>query len=589
MASRASRIGSQQHLTNIMKQRITYVVKKPEEFSPEQLDVKTDQKCPVFTIKNVDAAKEHRITLGLDELPDEVPHFLLTPTSDFPKLTSLQLSNLFQQWHELHIRWTSPLPYTSTPPFTSRVSAGLHIFFTPLASTPENALCNLLLFPSLKELKCSSTSESAIKLPMISERFSMSTSHQYYAFLDNSESMSNYFVQALCGEKGYGRCANTTAEMMIARYIDVDYDTISRAVVVTAGWPGDGESWTEEIGLPSKDATVEIGVLSHEGNADPEDIQFGGFLTVLGEDERPSMSQLPIFMPHVVQVWKANETTEATRFQTPTRHYPLLQPASNPTAPPSLHPLTYTTSFRHPTGLHPTLTLTFPAQHLEPPDRSCKLHTYLTLPSYLFIDRYQFSDALFLRSKNLRKLRSLAGATDLEAPDWVISQWGSAALFELSVPKPERMVPFDVQPGNGYKEYGIHPKDWNVSIPLHLRYLPASPASHTSVPVPWPVVFWACRAEDGGKHASNPFDRKHLGYESLFGPKTRFLHVEPGNGTGQMVEWIKVPVLDTRKAGWVEAGTVGTVVVAFLGLCWVLFGGMSGKNKVKRGEGKKTQ
>jgi hypothetical protein len=55
-----------------MKQRITYVVKNPDEFSPEQLEVKQSSKGPSFTIKNVDAAKEHRITLGLDELPDEV-------------------------------------------------------------------------------------------------------------------------------------------------------------------------------------------------------------------------------------------------------------------------------------------------------------------------------------------------------------------------------------------------------------------------------------------------------------------------------------------------------------------------------------
>lgn len=91
--------------------------------------------------------------------------------------------------------------------------------------------------------------------------------------------------------------------------------------------------------------------------------------------------------------------------------------------------------------------------------------------------------------------------------------------------------------------------------------------------------------------AANPFDRVHLGYEALFGPKTRFMHVEPvarGNGTGQLVEWINVPVLDTRKTGWVEAGTVGTVVVAFLGLCWVLFGRTGGKKDVVE-KGKKKQ
>lgn len=83
--------------------------------------------------------------------------------------------------------------------------------------------------------------------------------------------------------------------------------------------------------------------------------------------------------------------------------------------------------------------------------------------------------------------------------------------------------------------------------------------------------------------AANPFDRVHLGYEALFGPKTRFMHVQPAPGPNttrrQLVEWIDVPVLDTRRSGWVEAGTVGTVVIAFLGLCWVLFGAKGGDRK----------
>lgn len=229
----------------------------------------------------------------------------------------------------------------------------------------------------------------------------------------------------------------------------------------------------------------------------------------------------------------------------------------NPNTTPQLSPLRYKTSINRPSGLHPTLTLTLPSSHLTAPDPTCKLHTYLTLPSALFIDKYQFTDALFLTSANLVALRSLSGATDLEAPDWVIPQWGSAALFEVA--------------GNATSS------EHNVSIPLHLRYLPASPTTHTPVPVPWPVVFWACRADEGSKHAQNPFDRRHLGYETLFGPKTRFMHVQPSEDAPRLVETIDVPVLDTRKVGMVEAGTVGVVVVAFLGLCWVLFGRVGGR------------
>ncbi|KAH9872804.1 hypothetical protein J1614_005198 [Plenodomus biglobosus] len=536
-----------------MKQRITYVVEKPDDFSPDQLSVKNSQSSGSrFTLKGVSAAKEHRITLGLKELPEE-------------------LSKVFQQWHELHVRWASSTSQIATPPFTSRVSPGLHVFFTPLESTPENALCEQLHAIISADLKCSSTNESSIKLPILSERFSMSTTSQYYAFLNSISNLSENIATKFCkADEKY--CQKLAKELLTATSLDVDYDTISRAVVLTAAWPSapNGNGWSEDIVLPHKEATVEIGVLSHEPNADPEDIQFGGFLTVLGQDSAP----------------------KATRFQTPTRHYPLLDTTSRSLTP-QLHPLTYTTAFSQPTGLHPTLVLSFPKHHVTPPDPSCKLHTHLTLPSYLFIDKYQFNDALFLASKNLRSLRSLAGATDLEAPDWVVPQWGSAALFELAHPPPSKS---SQHPDNGSSQDTDTDTDtWTVSIPLHLRYLAAGPASHTRVALPWPVVFWACRADEGAKMSANPFDRVHLGYEALFGPKTRFMHVRPalgvdaasGEGQGALVEWIEVPVLDTRATWWVEGGTVGVVVVAFLGLCWVLFGRTGGAKKMR--EGKKKQ
>lgn len=86
--------------------------------------------------------------------------------------------------------------------------------------------------------------------------------------------------------------------------------------------------------------------------------------------------------------------------------------------------------------------------------------------------------------------------------------------------------------------------------------------------------------------SANPFDRRHLGYEALFGPKTRFMHVEPAPSVARLVEVLDVPVLDTRQTAWVESGTVGVVVLAFLGLCWMLFG-RSARRNVE--EGKKKQ
>jgi hypothetical protein len=77
-----------------------------------------------------------------------------------------------------------------------------------------------------------------------------------------------------------------------ATYLDIDYDAISHAVVLNAFWNKSprGPGWTEVIALPGKEETIEVGVLNHEPNPDPEDIAFSGFLTVLGQDDKPSTS-----------------------------------------------------------------------------------------------------------------------------------------------------------------------------------------------------------------------------------------------------------------------------------------------------------
>lgn len=209
------------------------------------------------------------------------------------------------------------------------------------------------------------------------------------------------------------------------------------------------------------------------------------------------------------------------------------------------------TSFNTPTGLHPTLKVTLPnpGSLATPPKGTCAIHTYLTLPSYLFIDRYPLSDALALRNHNLKALHSLSGATDLEAPDYLTPAWGSAALFEIDT-----------------SDAAVKgSKDFSFTVPLHLRYLSPNANGSQEVPVPDPVVFWACPAEEYGKFPSSPFDRVNLGYEGLFGPKTLFYHFVPQAGSsGELVQRVQVPVLDLSKAWYVEWGTVIAVLFGAL-------------------------
>lgn len=247
---------------------------------------------------------------------------------------------------------------------------------------------------------------------------------------------------------------------------------------------------------------------------------------------------------------------EPTLFSFPSRHHPLPDDAM------------YSVSFPHPTGLHPTMTLSLSPSSLNPPpapaDAACALHTYLTLPSLIFGDKYQLSttDPLFLNSHHLAALRAVFGETDLEAPDWAVGPWGSNWLFELATPEGSE---------KGQEE-------WNVTIPLHLRYLRPSKSGYRTAEVPWPVVFWACTAEGGTKMGINPFDRVNLGWEGLFGPKTMFYQIHPSSGGGdtgsRLVAKIEVPVLQLNEKG-IFANTktieLGTVIVILLGFGWVLW------------------
>lgn len=184
------------------------------------------------------------------------------------------------------------------------------------------------------------------------------------------------------------------------------------------------------------------------------------------------------------------------------------------------------------------------------------MHTYLTLPSYLFIDKYQFDDPLFLASQFLRRMRSISGETDLEAPDYVIKKWGSAALFELAHPAASQRTRHE----------------WKATIPLHLRYLQPTNGTGglTGVEVPWPVVFWACDAEEGLKMASSPFDRVNLGYDGLFGPRTMFYHVPPAPGA-RLLATLMVPVLDLAQADFINFGTIAAIIAGALWVSWMLF------------------
>ena len=62
----------------------------------------------------------------------------------------------------------------------------------------------------------------------------------------------------------------------------------------------------------------------------------------------------------------------------------------------------------------------------------------------------------------------------------------------------------------------------------------------------------------------------NLGYDGLFGPKTMFYHISPE--AGKLLKKVSVPVLDSDRSGYVQAGTAGVVLLGFVWVLWCLLG-----------------
>ena len=223
---------------------------------------------------------------------------------------------------------------------------------------------------------------------------------------------------------------------------------------MTAYWsPREWESTTIQNLAPSSGfkERIEVGVLSNEKPERPEEVKLAGYLMVLGESQEP----------------------KATMFSFPSKHHS--------------HDATYFTSWIEPTGLHPNLGLKIDNSIPPKSGEDCKLYAHLTLPRTVFADRYQFSDSIFLASKNLSNLTWASSPVDLEAPGYAEAAQVSSLLLELAPP---------ITPTN---------ESWTTEIPLHLRYLKPSKSGYRQAEIPTPMLFWGCEAE---LEWMNPFDRQ---------------------------------------------------------------------------------
>ena len=124
---------------------------------------------------------------------------------------------------------------------------------------------------------------------MISERFATSATYQYHHILPSLESLSTYVNEKICATKD-PRCLARASAIASADYLDIDYDSISQALVIRTYRHRSPEApgkWQEEVQAVDN-AKLEIGVLASEVATEVEKLKLGGFLAVIGEDEKLS-------------------------------------------------------------------------------------------------------------------------------------------------------------------------------------------------------------------------------------------------------------------------------------------------------------
>ncbi|POR35156.1 Protein PBN1 [Tolypocladium paradoxum] len=470
-----------------MRERVTFVHPRDAALDPKALSI---QQAGLLG-PSVESARQDRLTIALDELP-------------------LELAGLLQAYQELHLRWSSPLQHDTLEPFSSRLSPGLHVLYTPSKNGAHDSakLCSFLR--ALGPLDCMSS--EAFTNADTDERGDRGSSY-FYQELEDLSALVTSATQDICPELD-SICQSRLRSLYTAASLDISFDSATKALKVTAFWP----LREQVITVPSSSKRrTEVGILAKDAppNLEPHELGVSGVLSVLGEQKEPSPSL----------------------FAFPSRH--------------RLSDASFSSEFLTPTGLHPTLRLRLSDSKPPVEDAECAPHAYLTLPNTIFADRYQFEDGLFLASKNLTASRYTSLPVDLEAPAYTTKTWGSSVLLELAPPESEGT------------------QVWTAEVPLHLRYLKPSATGYVPIEVPYPAVFWACKSGSDVDFSTNPFDRLHLGYDGLFSPQTTFWHVNPQPETGRRImSSASVPVLKEEGAAWIG---LGTTAVVGLGFAWVLW------------------
>lgn len=168
---------------------------------------------------------------------------------------------------------------------------------------PSVTLCDLInaLLPDQAK-KCKSVPRSFSKPPILSGRFASTSTWQYFSYGPIGDQIGRLILGRVCREstgvdyEALGLCEALLGVLPEAAYVDLDFDAIAHALTFTAVWGAAGggggvaELAARDLRKLQEGDRLEVGTLQVEASTDPEELSLGGFLTVLGEDERPSKS-----------------------------------------------------------------------------------------------------------------------------------------------------------------------------------------------------------------------------------------------------------------------------------------------------------
>jgi hypothetical protein len=256
-----------------MRERVTYVLQKGESvFKPDQIETTKTS----LAISNIEAIKEHHIVFSSPEIPPEIWRVL-------------------RNCHELHIRWSTAQSYNLIAPYTSRVSPGLHVSFTPLQGRSAKRLCSLLKESFGQRLKCDSVDSAFTTPPVLSSRFASTASRHFYYYMPSLSDLSTFIQRTICGEDGIP-CRLRASDLQKADVFDIDFDAISQSLTVKAIWTkpnsDDGKWYETHLKGSGTSDTLEVGVLMNEAPEEEEELRYSGFLTKVGKDSVPGQSLL---------------------------------------------------------------------------------------------------------------------------------------------------------------------------------------------------------------------------------------------------------------------------------------------------------